>query len=289
MEDLMRTRPVLALFAILLLFGSLASAQQVLVGNKQALVLEPVNKLISDDDVVPLGTAGPGQSVFVVVSPDVNAPGSGRFGQGGTWNILEVANLPSGWSASPSLEFERPLKAKIKIPPNAKDGPYSVRLILTDRQDYQKIGGNVSFTALINVSRAVMDMDVGPSVVTTGASVPAGYFVTVRNKGISSDVFVISSSGVPLWDHTREVFVARGTEKTVRYEVVSGEEKTLDVTISAVSTSSDLISQSRTVRLITRTSLWSDYLAAGRGLLIFPGVEGPVYSFLGFVSNLISG
>jgi len=267
--------------AVLALLSSLALA----VGPGELSVLYPAFKVVRSGENVSLGVIGPGQSLSITA--DALVTEGGIFGQGGRWDQLVITEAPPGWTWSNSLEYEQPLRVKVTAAGDAQDGLYIIRAAAIDFGDRERIGGNVSFAALVRVSRDVIGMEVSPTVVVTGAGQPAGYYVTVKNNGTANDVFEITSSGVPLWEFRREVFVPAGGERTVIYEVVSDEEKELGIVLRARSLSSPLIFEEEGAKLYVRTDLVGDYRAIGHGSLLFPLAEGPIYGVVGLLANLL--
>ncbi|MEM4389343.1 MAG: hypothetical protein QXG98_01635 [Candidatus Micrarchaeia archaeon] len=267
--------------AVLALVSSLALA----IAPGEVNILYPVFKTVRSGDNVTLGIIGPGQTISLTA--DALVTEGGIFGQGGRWDQLVITEAPPGWTWSDSLIYEQPLRAKITADPSASDGLYVIRAAVVDFGDKEKIGGNVSFDVLVKVSRNVVGIEVAPLVVTTGAGQPAGYYVTVRNNGTANDVFEVTSSGVPLWEFRRDVFVPAGGERTVIYEVVSEEERELSIVLRARSRSSPLIFDEKSARLVVRTDLIGDWRATGHGNLLFPLVEGPIYGLVGLLANFL--
>ncbi|MFH1285201.1 MAG: hypothetical protein ABIH99_01330 [Candidatus Micrarchaeota archaeon] len=267
---------MLIVVAVMLFVGLCAGAS--------VKVEAPVQEVVEDKGSVYIGLAGSGQTVSVEVY-EKTAVG-GTHGTGGRWDQLVITSVPEGWNSSSSLLYEEPLKAKIRISPNASDGAYMLTAVVVDENNGEKLG-NVTIYLIVNVSVEVLDIEVSPKEVRTGAGQPGGYYITIKNRGVASDVFLVGSTGVPLWKFKKTVFVPYESERIVRYEVVSAEEKTVEVEFQVVSTSSPLIHAEKKATLVVSTSLSSDYRAVGSGTLIFPGIELPVYSILGFLSNWI--
>ncbi len=275
-------KELLHLLLPLYFFAALVSALDVSPG--ELLVLSPVSRLVTSSENVSLGTIGPGQTLELVADPFVNK--GGKFDDGGRWDQLLVLKVPEGWSSEDSQQYDDPLQAKITVPANETDGLYEISAMAVDEGGKEQIGDNVSFSVLVNVTREVMSMGVSPKKAEVGAGQPASFKVTITNTGAASDAFEITSSGVPVWKYKKKVFVAAHSQKVFSYEIVSGEEKELEATIKVVSTSSQLIRKEEKVRLSVRTTLLSDFKAAGHGSLTFPVLEGPIYSLVGFLANL---
>lgn len=269
------------LLAIIVLVSAIGYSVEVLPG--QVLVLSPEEKVVSGGQGVFLGTVGPGQSLHVTASPFVHK--GGKFGLGGRWDQLALDEAPAGWSLENSGELSNPLQAKITVAPNTPDGQYTVMASVIDNSGQEQIGGMVSFVVMVNVSRDVLEASVSPFIGEAGAGQPAVYYVQIENRGSASDVFEISSSGIPLWNYSKSVFVASHSQKVVPYEVVLNEEKTLPIRINVKSSSSSELTREMPVQLSTHTSLRADLKAISRGMLTFPLAEGPVYALLGLLGG----
>lgn len=252
----------------------------------QLTVYEPVATVVSNNGMIDLGIVGPGQTAYVVAEPIIKEGGIQGLG-GRLDQLVFEADAPDGWTMTPSKLYGTPMKAIIKVPKDAKDGEYFFTIKAVDEPPGEGIG-NVSVKAHLSVSKDVLGVDVWPERVVTGAGQPAGYYVKITNGGVASDVFQISSEGVPKWDYKMTVFVPRNSTKIVRYEVAAEEEQEYKVTLKVRAPfSSELLKADRDVYVSINTNLVSDMQATGHGLLLFPGVEQPVYSIMGLVSNLI--
>ncbi len=274
------------MFALLVLICALVFASAMARAElvKYINVVEPVVRTLHEtDEPVELGVVGPGQTVYIVGEPRVPESGGG-------WDRLEITKLPEGWSTEPSLLFERPMKAMITVAPDADDGTYDVTFRAVDAYNGDYLG-NMTFYGKVRVSRDVMEMSVSPLEARTGISQPASYFVTIKNKGVASDVFEVSVEGLPTWKYRKTVYVPYGVPygitKTVEYEIAGDEERDAELKVVVSSTSSPLIRAEKNVKLHIQTNLLSDFRASGHGLLMFPVIEQPLYSLLGFISNLL--
>jgi hypothetical protein len=253
-------------------------------GATKLTVYEPVAAEIASGGTVDLGTAGPGQTAYIVAESVIKE--GGIQGKGGRLDQLVFTYAPEGWDVKPSELYGSPMKAIVKIPKDAKDGVYQFSMAAVDEAPGEGLG-DVTFTAFLHVSKDVLSVDVWPESVVTGAGQPAGYYVRIGNSGVASDVFEVSSTGVPLWDHRMVVFVPKGSSKTVRYEVVGNQEQEYGVKLVVRAPfSSDLLKVEKDVKVQINTNLVSDLRATGSGLLLFPMVEQPVYSLMGLFSNL---
>lgn len=248
-------------------------------------VIDPVEQRgMHEGDNVSLGSVGPGQTIAIIAERATSGPDGTMHNTG--WDKLAIEDLPQGWIAEDSPLYETPMKAKIKVSPDAEDGTYYFKANAIDENNYEGLG-NVTVNVKVNVNKEIFILDVSPSEVTTGVGQPALYFIKINNLGAASDIFTIKTSGIPAWRFKKDIFVAHGSEKTISYEVVLNEENELNVTINVTSTSSELISKQMGVKLKAETSLISDYKATANGLLIFPLIEQPIYSLIALLSKLI--
>ncbi len=247
-------------------------------------VFSPVSAQVEQGSEITIGDVGPGQTFAVVSEPKISS--GGRFGLGGAYDRMVASSLPYGWGSSPSKIYASPLQVDITVPKDASGGEYYVELTLWDEAGQQGLGGNVTFSAKVKVTREVMDMKVEPSFLSVGAGQPARYTITIVNKGIASDTFTVGSRGVRNWVFQRSVYIPSGTSKSLNYEVVGEEESDYSLKIFARSSSSDQIYSERDATLRVNTDLFSDYRAVNRGVLLFPITEAPIYFVVGLLSNL---
>ena len=267
---------ILALIAAFMALSSLSFA----LG-----VLSPVSAQIEPGLEIQVGNVGPGQTFAIVADPKVST--GGKYGIGGAYDRMAVSSLPFGWSSTPSKLYATPLQADITVPKDAADGEYELQLTLWDEAGSEGLGGNITFTAKVLVSRDVMDMKVEPASLDVGAGQPARYAITILNKGIANDIFTVGSLGVRNWEFQRSVYIPSGTSKSLTYEVVGNDESDYSVKIWARSASSDQIYAETPVQLHVYTDLFSDYRATNRGVLLFPLTEAPIYFVVGLLSNLL--
>lgn len=246
-------------------------------------VIRPVDRVVQDGSEILLGDVGPGQTVFLEANALVES--GGKFGLGGRWDRLEITDVPEGWNSEDSLLYEQPLKARVKVAPDAADGDYVILARAVDIDGQEELG-QVDLRLRVRVTRGVFAMEVEPTRVETGATQPASFTITIRNSGVASDAFEISSDGVPAWNFRKTVFVPYGTARQVQYEFASSEEGEYAPVIRVRSVSSPLVGGEKKVSLGVSTSLWSDYRATNNGLLLFPVFEQAAYSVMGLISNL---
>jgi len=244
-----------------------------------------------ENDTIFIGIAGPGQTVYLVADRATIGALDDRIHYQG-WDKLAIEDLPPGWIAEDSLWQETPMKAKIKIAPDAADGEYTFKATAIDEGNLDNLD-NLTINVKVSVNKEVFKIDVTPYEVETGVGQPAIYYIDIENRGAASDTFRITSNGVPAWRFKREVLVPHAIDvtsaarKTVTYEVVSEEENKIDMTLTVTSLSSSQISKELRVILTAKPSLISDYKATDHGLLVFPLIESPIYSLIAFLSKLL--
>ncbi|MFA6214379.1 MAG: hypothetical protein WC717_03825 [Candidatus Micrarchaeia archaeon] len=248
-------------------------------------VLAPISAQVEHGSSITIGNVGPGQTFSIVVGPKVST--GGAYGTGGAYDQLSASYLPQGWESVPSKLYATPLQIDITVPKDAPDGDYEVGLKLWDEAGELGLGADVEFSAKVTVTHDVMDMTVAPTSISTGAGQPAIYAITIANKGMANDVFVVGSTGVRTWEFRRSVYIPSQTTKTLNYELVGDEEADYDVTIWARSSSSDRIGAEVPVELRVNTDLLSDLKALNKGVLLFPSAEAPLYFIVGLLSNFL--
>ena len=268
-------------FLALLLFAGFAFA---IFAN----VKEPVSQTLYPLESVRLGNAGPGQAIYLVVDRGTdggNCPGD--YCADG-WDTVVATRLPAGWQVDPSPYYENPMKIKIKIAPDSFDGEYNLTLVAVDEGNYDGLG-NMTFHAIVNVSRDVFEISVEPSRVETGVGQPAVYYVKIRNTGVASDPFEIKvrDGDLPAWRFKRTVLVNYGSERIIPYEVVLDEESERIFHIEVVSLSSPVIRKEMSLVIDSKSSLVADWKATTHGVLIFPAIMQFVYGLVGLLSQLL--
>jgi hypothetical protein len=274
---------MMKLVGVLILLMAVASATYLNID-------EPVESkgMIENSTPLNIGVAGPGQTVYIVAERATIGPDNQIHDPG--WDRLAITNVPPGWTSEDSPWYETPMKAKIRIAPNATDGVYSFKAVAIDENNMKGLG-NLTIDVNITVSKDVFIIDVTPTDVEAGVGEPAIYYIDIENKGAASDTFSITSSGLAAWRFREDVLVPHSiqmlpAQKTIPYELVSNEETETDIYLNVTSLSSDQISKELRVKLMARPSLVSDYKATDHGLLVFPLIENPIYSLIAFLSKL---
>lgn len=253
-----------------------------------ANIMEPVAKTLYSTDSVRLGNAGPGQAIYLIVDRGTDGGSCPNDYCADGWDTVVAEKLPLGWEVEPSPYYENPMKVKIKIAPDAFDGEYNLTLVAVDEGNYNGLG-NMTFYAVVNVSRDVFEISVDPTRVETGVGQPAIYNVRIRNTGAASDPFEIkvTEGDLPAWRFKKTVLVNYGSERVIPYEVVLDEENEKTFHIEVTSLSSQLIHKDMSVVIDSKSSLVSDWKATTHGLLIFPVVEQIAYAVVGLLSRLL--
>jgi uncharacterized membrane protein len=241
-----------------------------------------VGKIYNNSGIY-LGKVGPGESFYIMASPaTVNNTG---FAINIGWDTLEAVNLPQGWAAQASPLYENPMKMKVTVAPNAKNGTYELVLRAVNVQNYSRIG-NLTFKAYINVTPNVFGLNVTPKIFTTGIGQPVSLLVTINNTGISDDPFVISARGLPAWNVSDTVIALHSKSTSFIYPVYVNEPGVYIFNLSVSSTTSSLIHRQYVIKLIGEASVPNDYSAVGQGVLLAPIVYEPMYAVMLFLEDI---
>jgi len=247
------------------------------------LVTSPVVRDVGEQDIIDLGMIGPGQTISVLIEPEVAT--GGIYGEGGLYDMALVTSVPPGWSKEDSKLY-RPLQATITAAPDAEEGIYSTKITVVDEAYGEKLD-NITFNARVTISYDVVDIDIDPVYVRTGPGQPARFGITITNKGSTGDAFQIESVGAKQWEFKRAVFVPAKSSKTISYEISGEEEETYKTRVSVTSLASPIIHEEKEVTVDIHSTMFDDFKATNNGVLIFPIFEGLVYSFLGLISNFL--
>jgi hypothetical protein len=246
-------------------------------------MVDPYLLTVKNGDTVELGVMGPGQTISVSFHRRVYE--GGIHGIGGDYDIAYAKELPGGWKSKPSKLYGDPLQVTITAYENAAEGTYSVPVTIGDEGDGEKLG-NITFTAIVDISNDVMGAEVSPSARRVGVGQPAAFEITIENRGNAGDTFRVSAEGVPKWSFSKTVYVPGMGKKSMLYEVAAYEEEHYSVDIIVESESSQLVRESLPVDVYVYPDVLSDYKAINNGALLFPIFEAPVYAFMGLLSNL---
>lgn len=266
---------------IFLILCAVLNAHAIFSVNSISL-LEP-EATVAYGEQVHYGFVGPGQTFTIRIEPIVRSSDGEFLGQ---WDMADATSLPDGWSAKPSKLYANPLIVEITARADASEGEYSIPISVVDEQGQENIGGELSFSVLVDVRHDVLSMTVEPSKIETGAGQPARFKVILNNLGSAKDVYTINASGVKGWEFQRKIYLPPGSQKSFVYEVVGNDEAYYSVDFSAVSDSSSLIHDEAQVDLSVHTSLISDYKATSHGVLLFPLISTPIYSLAGLIGLL---
>jgi len=273
-------RPVLFCLTVVLLFAAVFST----VSNAAvAEVLSPTVASVENGGSIYLGKIGPGQTVYVTVRGTTTT--GGRYGLGGTWQILRVVELPEGWEGFDSKEMATQMQAGIKAASDAADGRYRVKLALEEDVTKQQQLGNVLFYVTLDVDKNVLRATFPQKETNTGVGQPARYEIIIENTGKASDIFDISSTGVPNWNFTKTIHIPAEKTVTTFYEFTVNEEGEYQPTIQITSQSSNLIASQQNVKVTVKSNLEGDIKATKNGVLIFPTVLEPLYALLGLIGH----
>jgi len=265
--------------------GKMSALFIMLLGSVCAInVVSPVEQHVNEGDIVDLGTIGPGQTISLMIDPEVTT--GGLFGEGGFYDTAVIAAVPEGWSGEDSKLYGRPLQITISADPNATEGDYYTKIRLVDEYYGEKLE-NITFSARVTISYDVVEVGINPEYVQTGPDQPAMFSITITNKGSTGDAFEIKSTGSKVWEFRRAVFVPAESSKTIYYEIAGAEEETYKTTISVESMASPIIHDEKEVTVDVHSDIIYDLKATNNGVLIFPIFEGIVYAFLGLIANFL--
>jgi len=265
------------IFLIMLMFSAIAVAVPV-------KMVMPFERTLDNGNEVFLGTIGPGQTMEIRIEPMVTA--GGIYGNGGQYDIAEAADLPAGWSSTPSALYGKPLQVKITADKDAPEGEYKSTINVVDEKNGEQLG-NVTFFAKINVTWDVLGMDVTPPQATTGPEQPTEFMITITNKGSASDTYTVSATGVKRWEFVKSIYVPARSSRTIFYEITGYEEETYTPTIGVVSVSSQNIHAEKNVSITVRSDLLGDFKATNHGVLLFPVFEAPIYALAGIIAAVL--
>lgn len=243
-------------------------------------VVAPVKTTLSDNDLIDLGTIGPGQTIYIDFEPYVKGKGY--------WALAEVYDLPEGWYKKDSKLYEIPLHVRVTSARDAPEGEYYFKIRIIDERNAHG-WGNLTVRCKVTIKHDIMDMIVMPNKRIVGAGQPARFNIRIINKGNTEDEFIVRSEGVKEWEFKKSLYIPAKSEKTVVYDIVGSEEEVYNLKIIAESYNSpNIIHDESNVTVIVKPNLISDMKATNNGLLLFPIMEAPIHSILGLISNLLS-
>lgn len=246
-------------------------------------IIAPVDKEVSEGDIIYIGSMGPGQTIDILIDEKVTK--GGKFGEGGVYDLAVVDRVPIDWKGIPSKLYDHPLRVAITADPNAKEGEYLAKIKLIDENNIEELGEK-SFYVKINITYDVMDANIEPLYAKTGPGQPAKFSITINNKGSTGDVFIINAEGPKRWELKRSIFVPAKSSRTIVYEIAGNEEEVFKTEIKVCSAASPIIHAEKNITVDIRSDILSDMKATNNGVLVFPIFEGIVYSFFGLISNL---
>ena len=252
-----------------------------------AEVLEPIERNVTDGENVYLGKIGPGQTLYITVYGKART--GGKFGKGGTWQILRVVSVPEGWEGYNSKEMATYMQATIKPAKNARDGRYTITMRLEEDETKQQELGSVTFFVTVDVDKNVILYNVLDKEIEVGVGQPARVRITITNTGKASDVVEISSEGLlmPEYLQKKYVYVPAGKEISTYYEFISDEEKRYEPKLKIISKSSDLISHEEILNITVKSNLIGDIKATKNGILLFPSILDTFYSLIAIIGKLV--
>ncbi|MDE1825132.1 MAG: hypothetical protein KGH61_02405 [Candidatus Micrarchaeota archaeon] len=273
----MKTAIVFAALTTLLLVGCAGASPYLQVTG-------PVTGTLYQQGSLYLGKVGPGQSFYILASASTANASGVPINIG--WDTINATQLPSGWSAQSSPLYENPMKLKVTVPSDAANGTYRLVVKAVNIQNYSRLG-NLTFTAFINVTPNVFNLNVAPTSISVGVGQPYSLKVTINNTGASDDPFVINAQGLPAWNVSDDVIAQHSTVSTFTYPVYVNEPGIYSFNITVASASSSLISKSYKINMVAKASLLNDFAAVGQGVPLSPIIYEPTYAVMLLVKYVI--
>ncbi|MEM3241204.1 MAG: hypothetical protein QXV13_02000 [Candidatus Micrarchaeaceae archaeon] len=271
-------------YASVLALTLIASLALLSASNAMYLqITEPIQATLHQNSSIYIGKVGPGESFYIEASATTTNSNGVPVNIG--WDTLETVSLPSGWSSQASPLYENPMKLKVTVAPYAANGTYAMKIKAINVQNYSKLG-NLTITAIVNVTPDVFGLNVTPLVLRSGIGQPANLHVLINNTGASDDPFIVSSSGLPAFNLSYEVIAIKGKPILTTYPVYENEPGTYQFTVSVVSATSPLVHRSFKAELIVNSSVANDYSAVGRGLIVEPIIYEPAYALMLLIDKL---
>ncbi|MEM3827267.1 MAG: hypothetical protein QXR58_01550 [Candidatus Micrarchaeaceae archaeon] len=248
-------------------------------------MVEPYQATLHQGGSVYLGDIGPGQSFYIVISPNTTSS-NGKYVQLG-WNKLVASGL-KGWVVQNSSLYSAAPSVEITPPSVTPFGLYSFNITAVNIGNYSGIG-NLTFKAYINVTSKVFSFNASPRNLSAGIGVPAYLHVSINNTGVSDNPFVISVAGLPGFNQSEVVIAQHGTSRTFLYPIYEDSPNIWHGVLVISSLTSPSIYETENVTLSVNASMENEMLALGRGTLIYPVLYAPVYAVQYLIGLLFRG
>ncbi len=268
---------ILAAFAVV----SLSNATYVAVQG-------PVSANLTNNGFVYLGKIGPGESFYVLASATTTNASGVVVNIG--WDRLEAVNLPNGWVGQSSPLYENPMKLKITAPYNTT-GTYNLTIRAVNVGNYSRLG-NLTFTAQVDVENNVFNITVNPTQISSGVGQPTNININIVNTGISDEPFNISAQGLPAWNFSEDVIALHSTTTSFTYPVYVDEPGSYPFNLTITSATNHLIQQPYPISFSVVASLYNDYSAIGKGVILSPVIFEPAYAIeylISYIASMYSG
>ncbi|MFA5049947.1 MAG: hypothetical protein WC501_02980 [Candidatus Micrarchaeia archaeon] len=244
-------------------------------------MVSPADTDVNWGDEIFLGKMGPGQTIYIEMNPWVYSEDEYK----GHYDLMLAYDLPEGWKSTESKLYEDPMQITITSFNLEKEGTYPIKIKIIDEDGAENIG-DIEFTGKIEILHDIMDVNIEPEKISTGAGQPARFYITVVNKGLASDVFEIRTENTLRWNFKKVVYVPEMSSKTIVYEIVENEQEKFNPIIIVESKSSKLIIEKHDLELDVNTNLFNDFKAVNHGTVIFPILQEPIFALMGILSNL---
>ncbi|MGC8622469.1 MAG: hypothetical protein ACP5UC_00700 [Candidatus Micrarchaeia archaeon] len=248
-------------------------------------VIEPYGAVVHQGGSVYLGNIGPGQSFYIVISPNTTSS-SGKMVELG-WNKLVVTGL-SGWVVENSSLYSSAPSVEITPPSYTPFGVYGFNVTAINIGNYSGLG-NLTFKAYINVTSKVFSFNASPAIANAGIGVPAYISIRINNTGVSDNPFVISASGLPGFNESDIVIAQHSTARSFLFPIYEDTPGTWHAMLKISSLTSPSIYETKNITLIVKPSMENELLALGKGTIIYPVLYAPAYAIQYFIGLLFKG
>ena len=259
---------------------AIISAALSLLAASYLNISQPITATLNQNGSVYLGKVGPGESFYILANS--TAPNGKQIVNVG-WDKLETSSLPSGWSSQPSQLYANPMKLKVTVSPTSANGTYKIGVRAVNVGNYSGLG-NLTFYAYVNVTPSIYSVSVSPRSLSSGLGQPTNIYVTINNTGISDDLFILSSSGLPAWNLTERFASIHLSKDTFAYPIFADEPGTYQLNFSVDSATSSSIRQNFPIRFTIAESIGNDYAAVGKGMALSPVIFEPAYALMSLIS-----
>ena len=195
-----------ALLLVLLLLPATALASI-------TLVTEMDSQVVAAGDIVELGEASPGETLYLTVSSEHGQPNVG-----GEWTKLYIdqATLPEDWNASGSQEAKKTLTAQVIIPAEAELDAFKLRAVVEDEEGRLP---EQDFYFWLFIKKNLIVSSINNPDKKIPVNQPVDYELKLINNSMAGHKLKITSSLAPLWFEGEEVELKPKESKTLALTV----------------------------------------------------------------------